>query len=712
MLYIKRITMKNFFSFGNAPQVLDLDSNALTLVLGQNNDVTVENDYSSRRNGVGKSAIIQGLVYGLYGKSINNEIKIPNLINKINTKNCEVQIEFNKDGIDYKVERGRSPTFFNFIKLNEDGTEDNSRGEKKDTQEDLNEVLGISQLLFEHIVVLNANVEPFLAQSSQKQRDLIEELFGITQLTEKAMLLKDMHKDTKNKAEQEKFKIETIESSNKRIQESIKQLEQSAENFEVQKTNKINQITENINMFDGIDFDALLLEAKEIEEAKEHNRKLSELENTVQRLSTKFEQYENTLKQNKENINKQILQLEELDISTELSKHDEIEVITELEKLQREQLSTVKLKEQELTGIKFRKTSTEKEIKSEKEKLISKKEHKCPLCHSELEHTEDHAKEIEVLESKIKELEEQFSTLEHKETEITEYLNSVEHITVPSKPQTFYKSKSEATLHEHKLKELKEQYSKEDINIYQEELINELTKLENTSPKEVKEGYSTEEVKDLKRTYEVLLNDLEREINSVNPYHDQIKTITANSIQKVDYSTFNELHKLAEHQDYLVKLLLNKDSYVRRRILDQNITYLNARLQHWVERMGSQQVVEFMNDLSVDINLNGQSYDFKQLSRGERTRITIALDLAFRDTYESLYQSINIMLLDEILDVGLDSDGVSSAWDILQENSSLGNKNIFVVSHKDELMNRANDILLITKEDSFSTIEYTTIMDM
>ena len=188
MLNITRISMRNFFSFGNAPQVIDLSGADISLVLGQNNDAVIEGgDSSGRRNGVGKSAIIQGLVFGLFGKSIGNDIKIPNLVNKTNAKNCEVSVEFEKDGVQYLVERGRSPTYFNFITLGKDNkVEDESRGEKKDTQEDLNEILGISQLLFEHIVVLNANVEPFLALSSQKQRDMIEELLGITQLTEKA----------------------------------------------------------------------------------------------------------------------------------------------------------------------------------------------------------------------------------------------------------------------------------------------------------------------------------------------------------------------------------------------------------------------------------------------------------------------------------------------------------------------------------------------
>ena len=105
MLSITRISMRNFFSFGNAPQVVELDSTDISLILGQNNDASPGDDNSGRRNGVGKSAIIQGIVFGLYGKSIGNDIKIPNLVNKINSKNCEVIIDFVKDGVEYRIER-------------------------------------------------------------------------------------------------------------------------------------------------------------------------------------------------------------------------------------------------------------------------------------------------------------------------------------------------------------------------------------------------------------------------------------------------------------------------------------------------------------------------------------------------------------------------------------------------------------------------------
>ena len=224
--------------------------------------------------------------------------------------------------------------------------------------------------------------------------------------------------------------------------------------------------------------------------------------------------------------------------------------------------------------------------------------------------------------------------------------------------------------------------------------------------------FSTNEVKQLEMNYKSLTEQLKREEESGNPYFYQIETLKTESLQAVSYNEYDELEKLANHQDFLVKLLLNKDSYVRKRIIEQNITYLNSRLEYYTEQCDSEHFVKFMNDLSVEITLNDQSYDFKQLSRGERTRVNVALSLAFRDTYESLYQTVNLIMIDEMIDVGLDQSGITRMWTIFADLAVIERKNVFVISHKEELLSKTENILKIVKEDGFSTIEYTSIDDI
>ena len=706
--------MRNFFSFGNAPQVIEMNGADISLVLGQNNDAVIEGgDSSGRRNGVGKSAIIQGLVDGLFGKSIGNDIKIPNLVNKTNAKNCEVIVEFEKDGVNYRVERGRSPTYFNFITVGTDNTvTDESRGEKKDTQEDLNEILGISQLLFEHIVVLNANVEPFLALGAQRQRDMIEELLGITQLTEKAELLKDMNKESKRLAEQEKFKNETVAASNERIQKSIESLQEQANNFEIEKSKRVESLESEISLYSTVNFEDLYKAAALNEEAIAHNLNIDNLSIRVQDLASKFETYNADLERNKSILAQNIDNLKNIDINAELKSHEELEMWKQLDTILKENNNQKRFKEQKLNSLKANLQTYKTSFSAEDNKRIELEKSKCPTCLTTLEHNEHtmslKAKIQETIDSLHLKIDECTREIEQVEGEI----GAIEIFDMPPKPITHYNTLTEAQMHEHKLQELQKKYDEVPINIYQEELMNSYDTLNSLVRKEVSDTLTQSEVREIELAYNSLKQQLERELATTNTFISQINTLTQDSLVAIDYSDYNNLDKLANHQDFLVKLLLNKDSYVRKRIIEQNISYLNNRLQYYIEMCGSEHSVVFLNDLSVEIEKSGQYFDYKQLSRGERTRVNIALSCAFRDTYESLYQSINILIIDEMIDQGLDSSGVLRVWSIFQDMSAVRGKNVYAISHREELLSKTEKILKVVKEYGFSTVEYTTLDDV
>ena len=111
MIKIKSLTVKNFMSVGNQTQAVDFDKQQLTLVLGENLDQG--GDDSGSRNGTGKTTIVNALSYALYGLAITN-IKRNNLINKTNNKGMLVTLSFEKDGREYKIERGRGPNILKF----------------------------------------------------------------------------------------------------------------------------------------------------------------------------------------------------------------------------------------------------------------------------------------------------------------------------------------------------------------------------------------------------------------------------------------------------------------------------------------------------------------------------------------------------------------------------------------------------------------------
>ena len=157
-------------------------------------------------------------------------------------------------------------------------------------------------------------------------------------------------------------------------------------------------------------------------------------------------------------------------------------------------------------------------------------------------------------------------------------------------------------------------------------------------------------------------------------------------------------------------MLTSKDSFVRKKIIDQNLSYLNSRLTHYLDKIGLPHQVVFKNDLQVEITELGRELDFDNLSRGERNRLILGLSFAFRDVWENLYAPINTLFIDELIDSGLDTMGVENSIAILKDMSRRRHKSIWLVSHREELAGRVPNVLKVIKEKGFTS--YSTSVDV
>ncbi len=202
--------------------------------------------------------------------------------------------------------------------------------------------------------------------------------------------------------------------------------------------------------------------------------------------------------------------------------------------------------------------------------------------------------------------------------------------------------------------------------------------------------------------------ELEKEIGLANPYIEQIHELTSTGLQQVSYDMYNQYIDLKNHQEFLLKLLINKDSFIRKGIIDQNLLYLNARLDYYLTKMGLPHEVKFLNDLSVEITEIGRDLDFDNLSRGEKNRLILSLSWAFRDIFESLNSPINLMFIDELIDNGTDTIGVEAAIAVLKKMHRDRDKQIFLISHREELMGRVSNVLNVVKENGFTTFSKET----
>ena len=213
-----------------------------------------------------------------------------------------------------------------------------------------------------------------------------------------------------------------------------------------------------------------------------------------------------------------------------------------------------------------------------------------------------------------------------------------------------------------------------------------------------------------RNSLEALRKELTVRSAETDPYSEQIVDMQNQALQEVTYDTMNELTRLQDHQDFLLKLLTSKDSFIRKKIIEQNLSYLNARLTHYLDRIGLPHTVVFQNDLTVSIEELGRELDFDNLSRGERNRLILSMSWAFRDVFESLYQPINVLFIDEMIDSGLDTQGVENSLALLKQMSRERHKSIWLVSHRDELAGRVENILRVVKENGFTS--YNTDVDI
>ena len=199
-----------------------------------------------------------------------------------------------------------------------------------------------------------------------------------------------------------------------------------------------------------------------------------------------------------------------------------------------------------------------------------------------------------------------------------------------------------------------------------------------------------------------LLTQIKNKNAESDPYAEQSVDMEQQALQVTNFDTINSLTKTMEHQKFLLDLLTSKDSFVRKKIIDQSLVFLNSRLSHYLEKLGLPHQVLFQNDLTVEITELGRELDYGNLSRGEANRLILGLSLSFRDVWENLYSPINLLVVDELIDAGMDATGTENSISILKELARNRHKSIWLISHKDELTSRVSNILKVVKENGFT----------
>lgn len=563
--------LRNFLSFGANLTEIDLTFFGTTLIMGENLD-------AGGQNGCGKTSIINAICYALFNKPFDN-ISLQRLINTTNNaKNTlmEVRLFLTKGELEYEIYRCRGETFNIQILCNgEDITLDSVTGNDKLVQE----IIGISYELFTKIIIFSGNSTPFLVLPVSQQRAQIEELFNITLLTEKALILKEKIKQTEGDIKVQEAVITQIDST---IKTYNKQLVEAANRITKWDNDRARQIASLIAI------------------------------------------------QNAQHI----------DLELERGYHDLIASL-------KPQIAALKTEQQ---------TSKSKQQASEKlyNKLKSELEHlvvaKCPYCLQKYEQTDQ----------KIAEIEKQLASEQELSSQYTKLINAVTE-------------------------------GLDDLDA-QLKLATGLTQFS-----------SLVAAVQAKTSADSAQNRIDELSKDTNPHIEAHEGLKANAIDEINYDALNALKKELEHQAFLLKLLTDKNSFIRRRIINQTIPFLNARLNGYTRELGLQHIVKFDDDMSCVVSEYGRELDFGNLSSGEKKRVNFSLSLAFRDVLHHIHAKVNCLFVDEI-DASLDTGGVEAIFKLLKIKARTDNLSLWVISHRPEAIGRFDRNLLIRKESGFSQI--------
>jgi DNA repair exonuclease SbcCD ATPase subunit len=194
--------------------------------------------------------------------------------------------------------------------------------------------------------------------------------------------------------------------------------------------------------------------------------------------------------------------------------------------------------------------------------------------------------------------------------------------------------------------------------------------------------------------------------NSKNVYLEQLAELDQIKLDPCDFTGVDKLKNIVEHQQFLLKLLSKKDSFIRKNLLKSNLAYLNQRLEVYLSDLEMPYHVTFNTNMVADIKYLGRELTFNNLSNGQKARVNIALTMAFRDVRQKMSYPVNICFQDEILDMGIDSAGMNSAISMLKKTAKENNTTFFVVTHRDETTSQFDKIIKISMENDFSKLEY------
>jgi|TARA_B100000085_G_scaffold194781_1_gene178599 DNA repair exonuclease SbcCD ATPase subunit len=566
MIHFQKIKFKNFLSTGNHSTTIDLDKNTTTLIVGT--------------NGAGKSTFLDALTFALFGKPFR-KINKPQLVNSINEKDCLVEVDFNLNGVQWKVVRGIKPNKFEIWKDGELKDQDASAVDQQKWLEQ--NVLKMNYKSFTQIVILGSSTfVPFMQLTSSNRREVIEDLLDIKIFSAMNEIIKGKLRLLRDSVNSLKIKKDGMSDKVQMQKDFIEELENRGKQNIKEKEEKINQLLNeennwiNINQDKNVELESLQNNLEEYVGATEKLRKLGNLKG---KISNK--------------------------VSTITKEH---------------------------------KFFTENTV--------------CPTCTQSIDESfrlnriEDAQNKAKELQSGYNELEEAIKGEEERERQFTVLSKEITSLT-----HDISQNNTRISGCQRQVRNLESE-----IQTITEQLANRNTEHEKLSQ-----------------------------------FSEELKTITDKLLKEKESI---EYHNFAN--------FLLKDGGVKRSIIKKYLPLINQQVNRYLQMM------DFYINFTLDDEFNEtirtpvhENFTYSSFSEGEKMRIDLALLFTWREVakYKNSVNT-NLLIMDEVFDSSLDGFGTDDFLKIIRY--VIKDANIFVISHKESLHDKFENVVQFEKIKGFS----------
>lgn len=715
MKYIKSVSIKNFFSYGPQETVIDLSGNGITNISGS--------------NGVGKSTIIEAMLFALYGKT--RQEKVADVVNRSIGKDCKVSVEFVGDDDEvYKVLRYRAHTTHKDKVYLFKGDKDISSKNISDTNEQIIDYFGMPYVAFVNSTVFSTEFySNFFAANNTDRLNIFENILSLKEISyfyeEVKKIIKEIEEseiESKMKYTESNTKVEAaqenLDTYNKQAKEKLLQLKSEKEDAQ----RSIEEAKTALKELGAIDVTA--------EKAKLSNTTLNEEYEKQINEKKKLHDELNAFNTFPEEESELLVKYGDFDFNDNKKKEEKYKSDLETIRTRESGIDKAKLQldssMEKIRTLKSQKESSEKDLEKQKKDLEKVKDAICPYCGNKMD-AEETAKKREIIDNKIKELEgdiedfekqlkeEKVNLTEFKDTYDTlladvnlirenldknfvansdlikeKYLNALKHKTEFDKTYEENCKKQKELLVE--IDELKEKKSKIEISKYTESYLNsieeEIKKQEDIIAKSNTTIASVNAA--VKSTYD-------------KDYVEKIKSDIESLKEKAVFAKeqLEVIEDDKKHYEYLKECCSNKSNGFKKFFIGEMIPVFNEKINQYLPFFFNNKKIEvsFDKDLVETIKCDGQKITYASLSCGQKTRMEIAAAFALFGLSRVFFSNQSgLLIVDELLDRGLDEFGIKASLSILEGFAQ--DSKVYVISHNKTVTENITDVIEVKADEN------------